>query len=452
MDSRTWPRTTPSGKPSPIEQLGSRLDSWKEIAAYLGRSEKTARRWEDREELPVHRLHHEKASSVYAYTNELDAWLQMRKIPDSLRSVPKETLNKLPTQEVNACILETSDTSTGPTTSLNTRTPFGGRRWSIAASGIFAGLVLIAAYWAWSAKRNTIGQVTSISPVTTYPGDESEPSLSPDGRQVAFSWGGERGDNRDIYVTLLGEQHPLRLTTDPSGDGYPAWSPDGKHIAFIRRLTGTQAEIILVSALGGPERILRRIRLGAWITGRMLAWSPNGKWLCFTTETGTSGHHVLFLLSPDSGAIRELLPERDNGVGDSSPAFSPDGRWLAFGRFIFPSRSELLLQRLSPDLRPEGAPLIVKDGGVNPKAPVWTSDGKRVFFLEGARIMQAEIGSPARQLYVSSSRFTELALTGSAARPRLRNICPILDWRSDKEPGAFTGIRFPSTLGRLLSF
>jgi Tol biopolymer transport system component len=282
-----------------------------------------------------------------------------------------------------------------------------------------AGLVLIAAGWTWFAKRNTIGEVTSIFPVTTYPGDESEPSLSPDGRQVAFSWGGEKGDNRDIYVKLLGEQQPLRLTTDPSEDDYPAWSPDGKHIAFIRHLTGTQAEIILISALGGPERILRRIRLGAWITGRMLAWSPDGKWLCFTTEVGTSANHALFLLSPELGAVRQLLPEQDNGEGDSSPAFSPDGRWLAFGRFTFPAHSELLLQRLSPDLRPEGAPLVVKDCGVNPKAPVWTPDGKTILFLEGARIMQAEIGGPARQFYASSSRFAELASAGSAARPRL---------------------------------
>src|SRR3954447_19582465 len=121
MDSSTRPRPSPSGDPSSIEQLGTWLDSWKEIAAYLGRSEKTARRWEDREELPVHRLHHEKASSVYAYSNELDAWLQVRKIPDSLRSVPKETVTKPPTQEATACILESPDTSTGPTTSLNTR-------------------------------------------------------------------------------------------------------------------------------------------------------------------------------------------------------------------------------------------------------------------------------------------------------------------------------------------
>jgi TolB-like protein len=55
------------------------LDSWKEIASYLGRSEKTVRRWEEREELPVHRLLHEKRGSVYAYSSQLDAWRETRK-------------------------------------------------------------------------------------------------------------------------------------------------------------------------------------------------------------------------------------------------------------------------------------------------------------------------------------------------------------------------------------
>jgi tetratricopeptide (TPR) repeat protein len=57
-----------------------RLDSWKEIAAYLNRSERTVRRWEDKEELPVHRLQHDKRGSVYAYTRELDAWRVSRRI------------------------------------------------------------------------------------------------------------------------------------------------------------------------------------------------------------------------------------------------------------------------------------------------------------------------------------------------------------------------------------
>lgn len=53
---------------------GRRLESWKEIASYLGRDVTTVRRWEKREGLPVHRLHHSRLGSVYAYTVELDAW------------------------------------------------------------------------------------------------------------------------------------------------------------------------------------------------------------------------------------------------------------------------------------------------------------------------------------------------------------------------------------------
>jgi TolB-like protein/Flp pilus assembly protein TadD len=60
------------------EHLGRRLDSWKEIASYLGRSEKTLRRWEENEGLPVHRLLHERRGSVYAYSRELQIWLKSR--------------------------------------------------------------------------------------------------------------------------------------------------------------------------------------------------------------------------------------------------------------------------------------------------------------------------------------------------------------------------------------
>ncbi|HEY2545063.1 MAG TPA: hypothetical protein VGI46_03265, partial [Candidatus Acidoferrum sp.] len=66
-------------KPTPITSVsaappGRRLESWKEIAAYLGRDVTTVRRWEKREGLPVHRLQHGKLGSIYAYTTELDAW------------------------------------------------------------------------------------------------------------------------------------------------------------------------------------------------------------------------------------------------------------------------------------------------------------------------------------------------------------------------------------------
>jgi tetratricopeptide (TPR) repeat protein len=57
-----------------------RLESWKEIAAYLRRSERTVRRWEEREGLPVHRLAHDKRGSVYGYVSELDAWRESRRL------------------------------------------------------------------------------------------------------------------------------------------------------------------------------------------------------------------------------------------------------------------------------------------------------------------------------------------------------------------------------------
>jgi serine/threonine-protein kinase len=60
--------------------VADRLDSWKEIAAYLNRSERTVRRWEANEALPVHRLQHDKRGSVYAYTRELDAWRVSRRV------------------------------------------------------------------------------------------------------------------------------------------------------------------------------------------------------------------------------------------------------------------------------------------------------------------------------------------------------------------------------------
>lgn len=57
---------------------GKRLDSWKEIATYLGRDVRTIQRWETRDNLPVHRLQHSKIGSVFAYTGEIDAWRDSR--------------------------------------------------------------------------------------------------------------------------------------------------------------------------------------------------------------------------------------------------------------------------------------------------------------------------------------------------------------------------------------
>lgn len=61
-----------------LNPQGDRLDSWKELAVYLGREVRTVQRWEKSEGLPVRRHDHTKAASVYAFKSEIDAWLQSR--------------------------------------------------------------------------------------------------------------------------------------------------------------------------------------------------------------------------------------------------------------------------------------------------------------------------------------------------------------------------------------
>jgi TolB-like protein/Tfp pilus assembly protein PilF len=65
------------------EKPGRPLDSWKEIASWFNRSEKTVRRWEEREGMPVHRQLHNKRGSVYAYPDELRHWWESRKLPET---------------------------------------------------------------------------------------------------------------------------------------------------------------------------------------------------------------------------------------------------------------------------------------------------------------------------------------------------------------------------------
>src|SRR4026209_1060177 len=68
------------GPPPKAAGERSRLDSWKEIAAYLGRGIRTVQRWEREEGLPVHRLAHEKRGSIYARREELAAWWESRRL------------------------------------------------------------------------------------------------------------------------------------------------------------------------------------------------------------------------------------------------------------------------------------------------------------------------------------------------------------------------------------
>jgi len=96
MPAKIIPIPAPHAASRETQELGVRLDSWKEIAAYLKRGTRTVQRWEREAGLPVHRLQHEKLGSVYAWRAELDAWWKGRgselekqpvEDPSALRSI-----------------------------------------------------------------------------------------------------------------------------------------------------------------------------------------------------------------------------------------------------------------------------------------------------------------------------------------------------------------------------
>jgi hypothetical protein len=82
------------------------LESWKQIAAYLARSERTVRRWEANEGLPVHRREHEKQDTVFAFRHEIEAWSRLRtKCPGPSSAGEPEDL-PAPQPSANAYLIE----------------------------------------------------------------------------------------------------------------------------------------------------------------------------------------------------------------------------------------------------------------------------------------------------------------------------------------------------------
>jgi len=206
--------------------------------------------------------------------------------------------------------------------------------WVAAASAVV--LLVNAALWLWKSRPAQQAPLKLV-PVTTYAGWEQFPAFSPDGRQVAFYWTGEKGENPGIYVKLLGQPTALRLTSGP--DAFPVWSPDGGRIAFVRGLEPGGARvgqaIYTVSSLGGPERKIRDIEVSGQI-----AWSPDGKWLAVITRMvpENAGEDLdardvpqprILLLEAETGAIRETIIA-PQAFADAA-CFSPDGRTLATG-------------------------------------------------------------------------------------------------------------------------
>ncbi|HWU38880.1 MAG TPA: protein kinase, partial [Candidatus Acidoferrum sp.] len=190
-----------------------------------------------------------------------------------------------------------------------------------------AGMVLLLGLAGWyflRPKPQLLLAPVNPRPFTSMQGYEGRASFSPDGSQIAFDWNGKERNNWDIYIKMIGTENLLRLTNDPAAEYGPRWSPDGRQIAFIRSSDRGTA-IYVISPLGGPERKLHDVKFEEGYS-----WSPDGKSLAVSDRSSEKSPSQIFLLSLESLQVKPLTSPPNGSPGDNMPAFSPDGRTVAF--------------------------------------------------------------------------------------------------------------------------
>src|SRR5579864_2661447 len=246
----------------------------------------------------------------------------------------------------------------------------GWSRWRVATVTA-AALALLAAGALWVLKPKPATAVRAeFLRVTSQPGVEWFPSLSPDGKWLVYA--ADSGvSNRHIYLQSANGQNPLDLTRDSAAnDDQPAFSPDGERIAFRSSRDG--GGLFVMGRTGEAARRVTRV-------GFNPAWSPDGTQLAFTTENvdlfpqnpyGRSGE--LWTVTVTTGETRRLLDE--DAV---LPSWSPHNHRIAFTR------------RLSNGAQGGVWTIPVKGGTATPVIrdpardwnPVWSPDGKYLYFV-----------------------------------------------------------------------
>jgi len=319
----------PTADPAP----GDRLDSWKEIAAYLKRDVTTVQRWEKREGMPVRRHVHDKQGSVYAFRAELDTWARGR---DSRLS---------PDPAESEAAIDPGDRPPGADAGV-TEVPVpppaskAGRRNGLAI-GAAVGIFAVAAI-AWlrpgtSEPRNPIADLR-FQPLTDFDGMEHAAAVSRDGKFVAFL--SDRDGVEDIWVTQVGTGQFYNLTRGRlQGLANPAvrtvgFSPDGTVVTFWLRNAGASGagatDVWAVPTLGGEPR--------PYLQGAAeYDWSPDASRLVY--HTSGPGDPTL-VRDRAEGPARQIFTAAP-GLHAHFPLWSPDSAFIYFVQGVVPNAMDI---------------------------------------------------------------------------------------------------------------
>ena len=202
--------------------------------------------------------------------------------------------------------------------------------------------------------------------------------LSPDGRRLATAiYDLERGQ-QDLWIFDVKTNSGRRLSADPALRDAPVWSPDSRTLAFLSQADGNPPKVH-VRGLG--EKDLDEMMPAADF--QMPAdWSPDGRFVAYV-NTGfprsaneTQGDVWVF----DLARGRKPFPLLNTQFHEANPAFSPDGKWLAFTSNES-GRAELYVQAFRSGDAPSviGERHLVSSAGA--LAVRWRRDGKELFYL-----------------------------------------------------------------------
>jgi eukaryotic-like serine/threonine-protein kinase len=201
----------------------------------------------------------------------------------------------------------------------------------------------------------------------------AQPRLAPDGRRLVTSL---RGNSEDLWLIDLERGTSSRLTAE-SNTSFPVWTPDGRRLTLASAKEGSYSIYWRPVDGSAPDE---RLLSGNW-PNYPFSWSPDGKVLAFVSVNPTTLQDIRVLSIDQKGASKPFL---ETQFREGAPAFSPDGKWIAYvsdesGRF------EIYVR---PFPGPGEKWPISLEGG---NEPVWPRNGRELFYRAGDTIMAVDV-------------------------------------------------------------